>query len=133
LADGMPASYACRVTIKKVTHRGTEFSLFNFPLEKHEGQRACDDYRDGESSINLVYDLMRYGSYSFDVANAIVSSAISVYYPFIPPHSRLHQTRPDLARAARSRGCPPRLNPAAAYRTRAGPSSRLHPSASAGP
>ena len=35
--------------------------------------------RNGEDSVDVVYDLMRYGSYYWDVANAIVSAAYVAY------------------------------------------------------
>jgi hypothetical protein len=38
--------------------------LFDFPLEKVQGQRACHDYRRGESAVDVIHELMRYGSYS---------------------------------------------------------------------
>jgi hypothetical protein len=53
--------------------------LFNFPLEKYQGQRFCKSIIDGESILDAIYDLMRYGAYSFDVANGIASSASEAY------------------------------------------------------
>lgn len=53
--------------------------LFNFPLEKHEGQRYCESVIDGESPLDAVQDLVRNGAYSFDVANGITSAAMVAY------------------------------------------------------
>jgi hypothetical protein len=59
-----------------LAHKGL---LFNFPLEKYQGQRYCQSVMQGEASLDAVEELMRDGSYSFDVANWITSSAMSAY------------------------------------------------------
>ena len=53
--------------------------LFNFRLEKHQGQRFCESIIDGEAPLDATHDLMRDGAYSFDVANGIASSASEAY------------------------------------------------------
>jgi hypothetical protein len=53
--------------------------LFNFNLEKYQGKRACEDLRKGEDHLDVIYDLMRDGAYSFDVANGIVAAAYVAY------------------------------------------------------
>lgn len=53
--------------------------LFNFNLEKSEGQSACDDLRYGEPIEKVTEDLMSRGGYTFDVANGIVSAAYVAY------------------------------------------------------
>jgi hypothetical protein len=53
--------------------------LFSFNLQKHQGQRLCEDVIGGESPLDAIYDLMRDGGYSFDVVNAISSSASVAY------------------------------------------------------
>jgi hypothetical protein len=60
--------------------------LFSFPLQKKQGLRACGQEDYGMSGLDAVYQLMRDGSYSFDVANPIVSSAEVAYCPW---HSAL--------------------------------------------
>jgi len=57
--------------------------LFNLPLEKMQGQRACRDLASGRdfNGKAAVYDLMRKGSSSYDVALSIVSAALTVYCP----------------------------------------------------
>ena len=53
--------------------------LFNFRLEKYQGQRYCESIIDGEATLDATRDLMRNGSYSFDVANGISSAASTAY------------------------------------------------------
>ncbi len=53
--------------------------LFNFQLEKYQGQRLCKSLIDGQSTLSAIGDLMDMGSYSFDVANSIASSATVAY------------------------------------------------------
>jgi hypothetical protein len=50
--------------------------LFNFPLEKREGQSYRESVIDGEAPLEATQDLMRNGAYSFDVANGITSAAM---------------------------------------------------------
>ena len=49
--------------------------LFNFPLEKYQGWGSCQSIIDGTKPLDAIYDLMRDGGYSFDVANGMTSSA----------------------------------------------------------
>jgi len=60
--------------------------LFNFPLEKLQGQRACHDYAAGDTSVQVIHNLMDKGSYSFDVANGIFSAAMAAYCLNVPYH-----------------------------------------------
>lgn len=53
--------------------------LFNFNLEKRQGQRFCESVIDGNAPLDATYDLMRNGAYSFDVANGITSAAMVAY------------------------------------------------------
>jgi hypothetical protein len=53
--------------------------LFSFNLQKRQGQRYCKDVIDGATSLEAKEDLMELGGYSFDVANAIGSSAGVAY------------------------------------------------------
>ncbi len=53
--------------------------LFNFRLERLEGQQYCESVIDGQSPLDATHDLMRDGDYSFDVANAITSAADVAY------------------------------------------------------
>jgi hypothetical protein len=53
--------------------------LFNFPLEKRQGQRYCQALIDGAKPLDAVYDLMRDGGYPFDIANGITSAASIAY------------------------------------------------------
>lgn len=53
--------------------------LFNFNLEKYQGQRYCAAVIDGVEPLDALYDLMRSGDYSFDEANAITASAMVAY------------------------------------------------------
>jgi hypothetical protein len=50
-------------------------TLFNFNLERHEGQTACDEMADGASGETAVETLMKNGLYSHDVAWSIVMNA----------------------------------------------------------
>jgi hypothetical protein len=52
--------------------------LFNFPLQKYQAKRYCDDVVRGGSSLEAVEKLMDRGGYSWDVANGI-SAAASAY------------------------------------------------------
>jgi hypothetical protein len=49
--------------------------LFNFPLEKHEGQRWCEAVIGGESRVQASQDLQSNGAYSWDVAEGIGAAA----------------------------------------------------------
>jgi hypothetical protein len=60
--------------------------LFDFNLEKYQGKRACQDFRAGKTYNELIHDLMSYGGYSFDIANAIVASATVAYCSDVPMH-----------------------------------------------
>lgn len=53
--------------------------LFNFRLEKYQGQRYCGSVIEGDTPLDATQELMRDGSYSFDVANAISSAAMVAY------------------------------------------------------
>ena len=53
--------------------------LFNFPLEKYQGQRYCRSVIEGDTPLDATKELMRNGSYSFDVANGITSAAMVAY------------------------------------------------------
>jgi hypothetical protein len=53
--------------------------LFNFRLEKYQGQRYCRSVIDGDTPVDATQDLMRNGSYSWDVANGITSAAMVAY------------------------------------------------------
>lgn len=53
--------------------------LSEFGLKKHQGQRYCKSLIDGESNVDAISDLMRYGDYSLDAATAIASSAMVAY------------------------------------------------------
>ena len=53
--------------------------LFNFPLEKYQGQRYCTSVIDGDTPVDATKELMRNGSYSWDVANGITSAAMVAY------------------------------------------------------
>jgi hypothetical protein len=53
--------------------------LFNFKLQRYQGQRYCREVMDGESSLEAKESLMRDGAYSFDVANGIGSTAGVAY------------------------------------------------------
>jgi hypothetical protein len=54
--------------------------LYNFALEKYQGQRYCKDVIDGSLTPHeAVNDLMDAGGYSFDVANVITSAAMVAY------------------------------------------------------
>lgn len=57
--------------------------LFNFRLEKWQGQRACDELQSGQgwNGKAAVHDLQRDGGYTWDTALQIVSAAITVYCP----------------------------------------------------
>ncbi|BBY28138.1 hypothetical protein GCM10023114_58200 [Mycolicibacterium sediminis] len=61
--------------------RGLDYAgvLFNFNLEKRQGQRYCRAVVDGSDTLDATYDLMRDGAYSFDVANGISSAAMVAY------------------------------------------------------
>ncbi|OBK40313.1 hypothetical protein A5658_22020 [Mycobacterium sp. 1245111.1] len=58
-------------------------ALFNFRLQKWQGQRACDDLQSGRAwnGKAAVRDLQSEGGYTYDVALQIVSAAITVYCP----------------------------------------------------
>jgi hypothetical protein len=73
-ADDDPASDA--TFSNGLAHMGV---LFNFILEKRQGQRYCEDVIGGEAPLDATNDLVRFGAYSFDVANAITSSAMVAY------------------------------------------------------
>jgi hypothetical protein len=53
--------------------------LFNFDLEKSQGQQYCKHVIDGEAYMDATHELMRTGSYTFDVANVISSAADQTY------------------------------------------------------
>jgi predicted secreted protein len=53
--------------------------LFNFRLEKYQGQRYCRSVIDGRRPNDAIQELMRTGSYSFDVAVGITSAASVAY------------------------------------------------------
>ncbi|WP_082951299.1 DUF732 domain-containing protein [Mycobacterium mantenii] len=53
--------------------------LFNFRLEKYQGQRYCESIIDGQTPLDAIHDLMRDGAYSFDIANGITSAAGVAY------------------------------------------------------
>lgn len=57
--------------------------LFNFPLEKMQGQRYCEFIirENTWSSMAGLYQLMDLGGYSFDVANNISQAAGMAYCP----------------------------------------------------
>jgi hypothetical protein len=65
--------------------------LFNFNLEKHQGQRVCDDLKWGKSQMDAIDTLMEYGGYPFDIANSIATAGLDAYcYEFSsrPPSQR---------------------------------------------
>jgi hypothetical protein len=53
--------------------------LFNYPIEKYQGQRYCEAVIDGDQPIDATNDLARDGAYSFDIANGISSAAMVAY------------------------------------------------------
>ena len=53
--------------------------LFNFNLEKRQGQRFCESIIAGNDPRDATRDLMQSGGYPFDVANGITSSAAVAY------------------------------------------------------
>lgn len=73
-ADDDPGSDA--IFSQGLDHEGL---LFNFRLEKYQGQRYCESIIDGATPLDAVHDLERDGAYSFDVANGITSAASVAY------------------------------------------------------
>lgn len=72
--------------------------LFNFPLEKYQGQRFCQSIIDGERPLKAYDDLASNGGYSPDVATGIGVAASIAYCdctysavetPGSPPHPDL--------------------------------------------
>jgi hypothetical protein len=53
--------------------------LFNWPIERDQSRRACDEIRQGWNVLDVVHQLMRYGGYPFDIANHIVTAAEVAY------------------------------------------------------
>ena len=53
--------------------------LFNFPLEKYQGQRFCQSIIDGDRPLKAYDDLARDGGYSPDVATGIGVAASIAY------------------------------------------------------
>ncbi len=61
-------------------------TLFSFPRERMQALRACGQMDGGMKVVDAVNELMSDGSYSWGVANSIISAAVAVYCP-IPVHS----------------------------------------------
>ncbi|MDP7707405.1 DUF732 domain-containing protein [Mycobacterium sp. TY815] len=53
--------------------------LFNFPLERDQAQRACQQLRNGSDERSVIDDLVQKGSYSYDVASRIVIAGEGSY------------------------------------------------------
>ncbi len=53
--------------------------LFNFKLQQYQGQRYCEDIMRGVTPKDALFNLMRFGEYSLDIAIGIASAASTAY------------------------------------------------------
>jgi hypothetical protein len=71
-----------------VTHddEAPGFRIMDFPTLKGQGLWACQLETNGMRDLDATYALQNAGGYTFDQANTIDSSAVSIYCPWnVPP------------------------------------------------